>query len=153
MGAEHSIVFGPFRLDLADECLWCGEEAVELRPKASAVLRYLVEHAGRLVTKEELLDAVWPETAVVEAVLKVRISELREALQDNPATPQFIETVYRRGYRFIAPLSTPPPVVSRQLSVISQQKPAASLQLVTGNWPLTTSLVARPSRPSARHNE
>src|SRR5947209_18221988 len=72
-----------------------------LRPKAFAVLDYLLGHPGRLVTKEELLNAVWPGTFVGEAVLKVAIREVREALGDDPRTPRFIETAHRRGYRFI----------------------------------------------------
>jgi DNA-binding winged helix-turn-helix (wHTH) protein/tetratricopeptide (TPR) repeat protein len=64
-------------------------------------LSYLVEHAGQLVTKEELLDALWPDTYVTDAVLKVYIGELRKALGDDPKTSRFIETAHRRGYRFI----------------------------------------------------
>jgi predicted ATPase/DNA-binding winged helix-turn-helix (wHTH) protein len=65
------------------------------------VLDYLLGHSGQLVTKEELLNAVWPETFVGEAVLKVTIRQLREALDDDPKSPRFIETAHRRGYRFI----------------------------------------------------
>jgi len=101
-------LFPPFRLDLANERLWHGSRTVPLRPKPFAVLRYLVEHADHLVTKEELLSAVWPGTYVSETVPRVYIRELREVLGDNPAAPQFIETVPGRGYRFIAPLSTAP---------------------------------------------
>ena len=75
---------------------------VELRPKAFGVLRYLAEHAGRLVTKEALLDAVWGQTLVSEATLTGCLREIRMALGDNARAPQFIETVHRRGYRFIA---------------------------------------------------
>ena len=63
-------------------------------------------HAGRLVTKEELLDACWPETAVSDGVLKVHIAELRKALGETGRTPRFIATVHRRGYRFVAPVTT-----------------------------------------------
>jgi DNA-binding winged helix-turn-helix (wHTH) protein len=94
---------GPWRLDLANERLWHGAEAVRLRPKSFAVLRYLVERPGQLVTKEELLQAVWPEVEVGEAVLAVSVSELRRVLQDPVQAPQFIATVPRRGYRFLAP--------------------------------------------------
>ena len=101
MGHERRITFDPFSLDLANECLWQGSQATRLRPKAYAVLAYLLERPGRLITKEELLSAVWPETFVGEAVLKVSIRQLREALDDDPRSPRFIETVHRRGYRFI----------------------------------------------------
>jgi DNA-binding winged helix-turn-helix (wHTH) protein len=72
--------FAGFRLDSDNACLWHGTSALPLPPKAFALLQYLVTHAGRLVTKEELLDACWPETAVSDGVLKVHIAELRKAL-------------------------------------------------------------------------
>ncbi|MCI0419169.1 MAG: winged helix-turn-helix domain-containing protein, partial [Acidobacteria bacterium] len=101
MGSERRIIFDPFSLDLANECLWRGSEAIKLRPKAFAVLSYLLGRPGQLVTKEEILNAVWPETFVGDAVLKVAIRQLREALDDDPKSPRFIETAHRRGYRFI----------------------------------------------------
>src|SRR6185436_8861478 len=105
VGNDTHIVFDGFSLDLANECLWKGSQAVKLRPKAFAVLEYLVSHPGRLVTKETLLNAAWPATFVGEAVLKVAIRQIREALADDPKAPRFIETAHRRGYRFIASLS------------------------------------------------
>src|SRR6516165_930595 len=63
----HEVHCGPFRVDLRNERVWHGAEALHLRPKSFAVLRYFVTHPGRLVTKEELLAAVWPETVVQEA--------------------------------------------------------------------------------------
>ena len=96
--------FGPFALDPANACLWRGAEAVALPPKAFDVLHYLVTHPDRLVTKDELLDAVWPETAVTDAVVRVAIGALRKALDDT-APPRFIATVPRRGYRFLAPVT------------------------------------------------
>ncbi|PYS27209.1 MAG: CadC-family transcriptional regulator, partial [Acidobacteria bacterium] len=71
------IFFDPFCLDLAGECLWRGSQAIKLRPKAFAVLDYLLGRPGQLVTKEELLNAVWPGTFVGEAVLKVAIRQVR----------------------------------------------------------------------------
>ena len=73
---------------------------MQLAPKTFAVLHYLVEHPGRIVTKEELLDVIWPETFVQEAVLKTCILDIRKALDDNPKTPRYIATIHRRGYRF-----------------------------------------------------
>src|SRR4249920_1741004 len=103
MEAERRLTFEGFCLDLATEQLLCGDEVVALTPKAFAVLRRLVEDAGQLVTKEELLRAGWAKTHVSAGVLKVSILEIRRALGDDPAAPRFIETVPRRGYRFIAP--------------------------------------------------
>jgi len=99
--------FPPFRLDTINQCLWrrrdSGEdERVPLKPKPFAVLRYLVDHAGRLVTQEELLDAVWPDTHVQPEVLKRHVFEVRALLGDDPKNPTYIETLPRRGYEFIA---------------------------------------------------
>jgi len=112
MPTEQHILFPPFRLDTVNECLWQGERALALTPKAFAVLRYLVEHPGRLVTKEELLTAVWPKVYVSDAVLKVCVREIRKALGDQHKAPRFVETLHRRGYRFIAPLTTTQPIQS-----------------------------------------
>jgi DNA-binding winged helix-turn-helix (wHTH) protein len=103
------VTFGLFRLDAANECLWQGTQAVPLRPKAFAVLKHLVDHFGQLVTKQQLLDAVWPATFVTDAVLKDSIRQLREALGDDAASPRYIETAHRRGYRFIAAISSAVP--------------------------------------------
>ena len=85
-------IFGPFALDLANVCLWRGTVAVALPPKAFDVLSYLVTHPDRLVTKDELLDAVWPETAVSDAVVRVAIGALRKALGDTRQPPRFLAT-------------------------------------------------------------
>ena len=74
------VPFGPFRLDEVNECLWQGGRSIALRPKVFAVLKYLIEHRGQLVTKERLLEAIWPGTYVGDAVLKDTVSQLREAL-------------------------------------------------------------------------
>jgi predicted ATPase len=99
------VLFGPFRLDRPNHQLYRGAMVIPCRPKSFAVLEYLVAHAGRLVTKEELLSAVWPDTAVTDTVLKVCIREIREALGDAIETPRFIETAHRLGYRFIGQTS------------------------------------------------
>jgi len=103
---ENPIIFPPFRLDATDQRLYRNSDPIDLRPKAFAVLSHLLQRPGQLVTKTELLETVWPDTVVSDAVLKVCIREIREALADDPATPQFIETAHRRGYRFIGKLSS-----------------------------------------------
>jgi DNA-binding winged helix-turn-helix (wHTH) protein/tetratricopeptide (TPR) repeat protein len=103
MNADRRLAFEGFFLDLATEQLLYGDEVVALTPKAFTVLRRLVEDSGQLVTKEDLLRAGWAKTHVSDGVLKVSILEIRRALGDDPAAPRFIETVPRRGYRFIAP--------------------------------------------------
>jgi pimeloyl-ACP methyl ester carboxylesterase/DNA-binding winged helix-turn-helix (wHTH) protein len=100
-------VFPPFQLDLDAGRLACGSNPVELPPKAFGVLRYLAERPGRLVSKEELLQGVWPDVHVGDNVLKVTISEIRKALADQSRDPRFIETAHRRGYRFIAKTQVP----------------------------------------------
>src|SRR5512132_623693 len=104
MPSSSQWVFDSFRLDPANACLWHGVAPVVLQPKAFDVLHYLVTHPDRLVTKDELLDAVWPETVVTDAVLRVAIGALRKVLGDTAQTPRFIATVSRRGYRFLAPV-------------------------------------------------
>ena len=105
MANDKHKIFPPFALDSVNECLWHGSESIKVRPKAYAVLSYLIDRPAQLVTKEELLHAVWPDTFVSDAVLKVTIRELREALQDDAKAPRFIETAHRRGYRFIGALA------------------------------------------------
>jgi DNA-binding response OmpR family regulator len=100
--------FESFRLDVAEQCVWrCADahhERILLSPKAFTVLRYLVERAGRLVTENELLRAGWPNVFVQPEAVKHRLYEIRKALGDNSKAPHFIETLARRGYRFIAPV-------------------------------------------------
>jgi len=94
--------FGPYRLEPADARLTREEKTLPLRPKAFAVLCHLVERSGRLVGKDELLNAVWPRGYVSDSVVEVCINQLRKALEDDPRSPRYIETVPKRGYRFIA---------------------------------------------------
>src|SRR5262245_30833377 len=100
-----AIAFGPFRMDLRAGLLLRGREPIPLRPKTWSVLRYLVERPGILVTKQELLDAIWADAVVTEAVLSRSIWELRLALGDSSRTSHLLQTVQRRGFRFIAPVS------------------------------------------------
>jgi DNA-binding winged helix-turn-helix (wHTH) protein len=101
------VEFGPFRLDVLDERLWRGQEALPLTPKAFTVLRCLVAHPGQLVTKAMLMDTVWPETAISESTLTGCIWEVRQALGDSARQPDYLETVHGRGYRFIAQVTKP----------------------------------------------
>jgi len=92
------------RIETANEWAWCGEQRLPLMPRAFAVLRHLVEHAGRLITKDELLATVWRDAIVSDAALASCIRDLRRALADSSETPRYIETVHRRGFRFIGPV-------------------------------------------------
>jgi DNA-binding winged helix-turn-helix (wHTH) protein len=113
------IEFPPYRLDLAAGMLWRHQQPVPLRPKTWAVLRYLAERPGLLVSKSELETAVWGQ-AVSDDALTRTVAELRRILGDDPRTPRIIQTVHRRGFRFIAPLTEhraevvePPALTSR----------------------------------------
>ena len=119
----QEFLFPPFRLDLVNACLWRGEQRIALRPTPFSILHYLLAHPGRLITKEELLEAIWPDAYVSATVLKGYIQQIRKALGDNPREPRFIETVQRRGYRFIAPLHSASPVQGSRFKVQSSNQP------------------------------
>ena len=96
------LAFGQFRLDRANAMLRRGQDRVVLAPKPFEVLCCLVERPGELVTKDELLATVWSDLHVSKSSLTVAINALRSALGDDRQAPHYIETVTRRGYRFIA---------------------------------------------------
>src|SRR6478735_7577324 len=93
------------RIDWGAECIWRRGERINLTPKAFSVLRCLVERPHQLVTKAELLETVWPDTHVTEIVLNIAIGQLRQALGDNPRQARLIETIHRRGFRWIGPVA------------------------------------------------
>ncbi len=102
---NHLYEFGRFRLDPAEHSLLRDGQPVALRPKVFDILLVLVENSGHLVEKEELLEKVWPGQFVEEGNLNKNISMLRQALGESPASHQYIETVPKRGYRFVAKVS------------------------------------------------
>src|SRR5215470_17454370 len=107
--AETALLhFANYVVDRENEQLWVDDRPAPLTNKAFAVLRYLVEHPGQLVTKEALFAAVWPKMIVSKTTLTNRIGEVRSALGDDAKQPRFIETVQRRGYRFLSSVSTAP---------------------------------------------
>src|SRR5262245_59016934 len=93
---------GDYVLDESNARLTRDGKPLELPPKAFAVLCLLARNAQKLVTKDELLDAVWGHRHVSESVLKTIINQLRGELGDDPRAPRYIETLHRRGYRFVA---------------------------------------------------
>lgn len=97
-----SLRFGPFVVDRGGYRVLRGDQVVALTPKLIDLLLHLVDHRGTLVTKEQLLDALWPGANVTDNALAQAVSELRQALGDDASAPTFIKTVARRGYRFIA---------------------------------------------------
>lgn len=110
-----ALAFGEFRLDRANALLWRGRERIALAPKPFEVLCCLVGRPGELVTKEELLDSVWSDLHVSESSLAVAMNALRSALGDDRQSPNYIETVTRRGYRFIAAVTTAERVAVEQV--------------------------------------
>ncbi|HEX5080667.1 MAG TPA: AAA-like domain-containing protein [Blastocatellia bacterium] len=139
--------FGPFRLDVAERLLSRDGEAVPLPPKAFDLLLALVERQGRLLEKTELMKLVWPDTYVEEANLSYTISLIRKALGEGPDPQQFIETVPKYGYRFIAE------VRREQAGGASSSGPAtaygAELEPVGGAMPLDSQLYI--TRPADEH--
>src|SRR6266478_938054 len=97
--------FGRFRLKSDERVLLRGEEFVSLTPKAFDILLTLLENDGRIVRKDDLMKRVWPDTFVEDGNLTQNVSLLRKALGESAIGPQFIETVPRRGYRFVANIS------------------------------------------------
>src|SRR5262249_38544118 len=94
--------FQAFRLDTANQCLWRGQERVAIPPKPYDMLCYFVENPGRLITQDEFLEKLWPETYVNPELIRKYILDIRKMLGDRPDKPEYIETVTKRGYRFIA---------------------------------------------------
>src|SRR5262245_40178362 len=114
MSTQSQFRFDVYRLDLGNLQLWCRDQVVPLTAKALGVLGTLVAHAGALVRKDTLFEAIWPEAAVSEQALTNCISELRQALGETARAPRCIQTVHRQGYRFLAPitvLAPPTPAV------------------------------------------
>ncbi|HYJ87475.1 MAG TPA: tetratricopeptide repeat protein [Pyrinomonadaceae bacterium] len=99
---RHLYEFGPFRLDPDKPCLWRDGELVSLTPKAVETLLVLVQQSGKLVEREQLMNAIWPDTFVEDGNLNFNVSVLRKALGTDAAGEQYIQTVPRHGYRFNA---------------------------------------------------
>src|SRR3954463_2236461 len=102
MSMVASYRFGPFTVDAGSYRLTRDGEIVPLSPKIIDLLLYLVARQSALVPKDELFSALWPDVAVTDNALTQAVSELRQALHDDPSKPTYIQTVARRGYRFIA---------------------------------------------------
>ncbi len=118
--------FGPFRIDLEKELLFRGDETVPLAPKAFQVLLVLIRHRKEVVTKDDLLKMVWPDTFVEEANLSRNIFLLRKALGENPQDHQYILTVPGRGYRFTEDVHVVP---ARELSIVAASHSKIQIQV------------------------
>jgi DNA-binding winged helix-turn-helix (wHTH) protein len=146
MQAEQLLRFGPYRLDLGATQLWRGTLEVKLTPKALAVLRVLVTRPGQVVTKDEFFRSVWTETVVSDDARAACIQELRQALREEARKPRYLETLHRRGYRFIAPSRLPP--LQFQVPSFKCKVPSLSQHLTPNTWHPPWWVVRRNSRIS-----
>ena len=125
-----SVRFGPFTLDLHARKLWRDEALVALPSRALEALAYLVAHRDRAVDRDEIIAAAWHDVAVTDDSLIHAISVIRRALGDDPAQPSFIETIPRRGYRFVGVVEQGEPVIpTRPLYVTEPRSESTSTQL------------------------
>jgi DNA-binding winged helix-turn-helix (wHTH) protein/tetratricopeptide (TPR) repeat protein len=115
-----SYEFGPFRADPRERRLWRGDRIVPVTSKVFDILLFLIQNSGRLLTKDKMMEQLWPDTTVEESNLARNVSSLRKALGENPDEPQYIETVPKQGYRFIASVREVPgaPVEQDSLAVL-----------------------------------
>src|ERR1700716_861730 len=102
--AKHLYEFGPFRIDSVERLLFRGQEVIPLTPKAVDTLLALVLNRGRVLEKDELIKIIWPDSFVEEGGLARNISVLRRVFEDGAGEVQYIETIPKRGYRFVAPV-------------------------------------------------
>ena len=139
---NRSYEFGRFRVNVAERVLLRDGEVVPLTPKVFDILLTLVENRGQVVSKEELMKRVWPDTYVEEGNLTQNISLLRKALGESPGGLQFIETVPRRGYRFVAPISERETEPAAFAPVVSAEIPAAAVTSTTNRRTPAVALAA-----------
>jgi TolB-like protein/DNA-binding winged helix-turn-helix (wHTH) protein/Tfp pilus assembly protein PilF len=155
---KRSFEFGPFRIDTVERLLFRGKETVPLTPKVADTLLVLLSSAGRIVEKDDLMKAIWPDSFVDEGGLARNISALRKALGDGAGEAQYIETIPKRGYRFVGTLKPEPAETALQSPPVRRKKPRwllaaagavalAALALVGAWWayrPQRLSLIVLP---------
>jgi DNA-binding winged helix-turn-helix (wHTH) protein len=144
MTSRPCLALGPFRLDPADRLLSRDGRPVPLSPKAIDTLLVLVERRGRLVSKDDLLREVWPDTFVEENNLAQHISTLRRVLGEGLQGP-VIETVPRRGYRFVGPVAE----LNEEDVASAPAGSGPGAPVSPGDWPVTPEPAPRPRRPAA----
>jgi DNA-binding winged helix-turn-helix (wHTH) protein len=117
-----SFYFGPFRLDPEAAELRRDEQRIELRPKCLRLLLYLVQKPGKLLSRETLLEEIWSDVVVGQETLSRTVTEIRQALGDDADNPQYIETVPRQGYKFIASVSPAHRTSTARVSLVHLHK-------------------------------
>ncbi len=137
MNGNPDLCFERFRLDRRNQELRRDSRLISLRPKAFAVLQYLAENPARLVTHSELLKAVWGPIAVSDGLLRGYIRDIRHALGDNAEHPRLVETIPRRGFRFLAKV-TPDSGPEHASSVLQSAAPLSSPELIDRDQDLST---------------
>ena len=130
-----AISFGPFRLLAAQRLLLDGDEPVRLGSRAFDILAAMVERAGEVVGKEELIARAWPQTFVEESNLKIQVSALRRALGDGQNGNRYVVTVPGRGYNFVAPVRREEPSRATPLATSVVGAPQSPVRGNTDDWP------------------
>src|SRR6478735_6869934 len=142
----RAISFGPYRLVAARRLLLEGDQPVRLGSRAFDILTALVERAGEVVGKEQLIARAWPKTFVEEANLKIQISALRRALGDGQGDNRYVATVVGRGYNFVAPIHEEEASRAAPSSTIAPSTlhnlPCATTRMI-GREEIVTTLVAQ----------
>src|SRR5882762_11243045 len=145
----HAISFGPFRLLAKQRLLLEGDKPVRLGSRAFDILAALVERAGQVVGKEELIGRAWPKTFVEEANLKIQVSALRRVLGDGQGGRRYIATIPGRGYNFVAPVRFEKPAEASPAATIAlaaaHNLPLAATRMI-GREEVVATLVSRLSR-------
>ena len=145
----RAISFGPYRLFVAQRLLLEGDRQVRLGSRAFDILTALVERAGEVVSKEDLIARAWPATFVEEANLKIQVSALRRALGDGQGDNRYVATVVGRGYNFVAPIrKEEPPRVSPSPTVAPSEQhnlPFTTTRMI-GREEIVATLVTQLSR-------
>jgi serine/threonine-protein kinase len=138
--AGDVLAFGPYRFDRTNRILSREDVELPLPPRVLGVLEHLVTRPGRVVSKQALMDAVWKDAVVTETSLTEAVSQLRQALADDPQRPAFIQTVHRRGYRFVASVTVDGAHRGRKrpLTAHPEEEAASGTEGVAGRlrWPL-----------------
>jgi Tol biopolymer transport system component/DNA-binding winged helix-turn-helix (wHTH) protein len=136
-----AVDFGPFHYDPAQGVLSSNGEEISLPPRVVAVFNVLLEHRGRVVTKQKLIDRVWPGTYVTDTSVSEAISQLRQALGDDAQEPRYVQTMHRRGYRFIAPIPLPRAAMEARNDG-TPREPDVHPQRRTGTWIIAATIAA-----------
>lgn len=150
------LAFGPFVLDVASHRLTRGDRVVALGDRAMGVLVELVTHAGQVLTKDELIERVWPDVGISDEALAQAVHELRKALEDSSRAPLYVQTVHGRGYRFVARLQAVesstlhPPTTGPKALRLAVAVPVLLGLVVAAAWLL---LRRSPQRPAPQHIE